>query len=238
MLWYKAWLETRARFLVLLFAITGVAAYSVVYFNHEGERISPLTWYNFVLQRAHNQISILWLLSVSLLMMGGLLHESGVGASDFTLALPVSRARLMMARIWMGYAQSIVLAIVPWTVMFLIDLSLVKVNFLYSAWFHAAILVGGGSLFAAWALLVSSLIAGPYTAPAVALGGILVGGFLLGDPSYKNWSPYSLVTGQPFLNLHTNALEGPIPWVRLAVTIAIAAALTWTAIKVVERKDF
>ena len=210
----------------------------MLYSNPQGARVSPLTWYNFVLNRAHNELVMLWMLAVTLLMMGGLLQESAVGASDFTLALPVGRTRLMMARIGMGYAQSIGLAVVPWTIIFLIDLFTVKVNFIGNAWFHVVIVAAGGSVFVAWALLVSSLIAGQYTAPAVTLGMVLAGGIALGDPAFNDWSPYALLTGQGYLNRQTGAIEGSIPWLRLAVTIAVAAVFTWTAIKAVQRKDF
>jgi ABC-2 type transport system permease protein len=238
MLFYKAWLETRTRFLVSLLAITGICSYSVWLRNPLGDRLSPVTWRNFVLHQAHTQLTILWLLAVSLLMMGGLLQEYAVGASDFTLALPVSRTRLTMVRIWMGYAQAIALIVVPWTVMFLIDLSVLKVNSINNAWFHVVILVAGGTVFVAWALLISSLIAGSYTAPAVALGGVVIGGMLLGDPAFNHWSPYGLLSGQAYLNRQTNVLDGPIPWLRLAITIAVAAVLTWAAIKAIQRKEF
>jgi ABC-2 type transport system permease protein len=238
MLWYKAWLETRARFLVSLFAITAICSYSILHRNPLGQRMSPLNWYNFVLHQTHGQLVMLWVLAVSLLMMGGLLQEAAAGASDFTLALPVSRTRLMMARIGMGYAQSIVLVVLPWTIMFLIDFFSVKVNSIENAWFHVVLLAAGGTVFVAWAFLVSCVIAGPYTAPAVALGVVLIGALWLGDPAFNDWSPFSLLTGQAFLNRTTGALDGPVPWFRLATTIAIAAAVTWAAVKAVQRKEF
>ena len=238
MLWYKAWIETRVRFLLSLCAMIAICAYTVWYRNPLGAKLSPATWYNVVLHQAHNELAILWVLAISLLMMGGLLQESAVGAADFTLALPVSRTRLMMARIWMGYAQAMVLVVAPWTAMFLIDFFGGRVHSIGNSLFHAVILAVGGTLFVAWALLVSCLVPGAYTAPVVTLGGIVVGGNLLSDPSFKDWSPYSLLTGQPYLNRDTWTLEGPLPWLRLAITIAIAATVTFAAVKAVERKEF
>ena len=238
MLWRKAWLETRTRFVVSLAAMIALCSYSLLVRNPAGAQISALTWYYHVLHQAHNELAILWLLASSLLLMGGLLQESAVGAADFTMALPVSRARLMMARNGMGYTQALVLIVVPWTVMFLIDLFTLKINLIGNAWFHMVILAGGGTVFVAWALLISSLVAGSYTAPAVTLGAVLAGGFVFGDPAFNAWSPFSLLTGQPFLNRNTNVLEGPIPWLRLAFTAAVAAAMTWAAVKVVEKREF
>ena len=198
----------------------------------------PTNWYYFVLHAAHRTLATLWLLAVSLLMMGGLLRETAVGASDFTLALPVSRARLMGARIGIGFLQAITLAIVPGVAIFLLACATGKANSVENAAFHLLLLLGGGSVFVAWALLVSTLISGEYTAPAVCLGAVLVVAFAMGEKPLSEWSPASLLTGEQYLNPNTMMLAGPIPWLRLAVTIMVAAALAWAAVKAVQMKEF
>jgi ABC-2 type transport system permease protein len=238
MLWYKAWLETRARFLGSLFAIVGICAYRVLHSNTLGNRLSPDTWQYFVLQQTHGILVTLWVLTVGLLMMGGLLQEVAVGASDFTLALPVSRTRLVMTRIGTGFAQSIALVVTPWAVMFLIDSYVGKGNSIGNAVFHVLLLATGGTVFLAWGLLVSSLVPGAYTAAAVNLGALLAIAITMGDPPLNEWSPYRLMTGAAWVNQHTGMIDGPLPWLRLAVTIAVAASLTWVAIKAVQRKEF
>jgi ABC-type transport system involved in multi-copper enzyme maturation permease subunit len=238
MLWYKAWLETRVRFLVSLFAIVGICAYRVLYLNTLGNWPSPDTWYYVVLQQTHGILATWWVLTVSLLMMGGLLQEVAVGASDFTLAFPVSRARLVMTRFGMGFAQSIALVVIPWAVMFLIDSYVGKGNSIGNAIFHVLLLATGGTVFVAWGLLVSSLVPGAYSATAVNLGVLLTVAMTMGDPPLNEWSPYRLMTGASWVNQHTGMIDGPLPWLRLAITIAIAASLTWVAIKAVQRKEF
>lgn len=238
MLWYKAWLETRSRFLISLLPIVGLPAYWVVHENGIAGPTQPMTWYYMVLQVAHRQLTILWVLAVSLLMMGGLVREASAGALDFTLALPVSRARLMRARIAVGFLQAMMLAVIPWIVMFLLACATGKANSTGNAAFHLLLLAGGGTVFVAWALLVSTLVAGEYTAPAVCLGAVLLLSIVMGDKPLSEWSPTSLLGGGQYLNTHTMMLAGPIPWLRLTITIVVAIVMTGAAIKTVQMREF
>src|ERR1700722_16560339 len=98
MLWYKAWLETRSRFLIALVGSVALCSRLVVVFLTKG---AP-TQLSQVLHATHETLATVWLLAVTLIMMGGLLREKAVGASSFTLSLPVSRWRLVSVRIGMG----------------------------------------------------------------------------------------------------------------------------------------
>jgi len=239
MLWYKAWLETRARFLAALGAILLLSSFQVLRGNGEADRhLLSLSWHYEVLHRAHSSLAMLWVLAVSLLMMGGLIREMAVGASDFTLALPVSRAQLMRVRIGMGFLQAITLAVAAWIVMFLLANLGGDARSLENAGWHLLLLVVGGSVFVSWALLVSTLIPGEYTAPAVCLGVVLLVVIVLGDPPLNQWSPSSLLTGNEYLNRRTMMLGGPIPWVRLTATVAMAALMAIGAVKVMQRREF
>ena len=120
MLWFKAWMETRARFLISLLGITALSSYSVYHGDREALPYTRIDYYYSVLQGGHFLLATMWVVAVNLLMMGGLLREKAVGASSFTLALPASRARLMGVRIVVGFLQAMALVIVPWTAMFLI----------------------------------------------------------------------------------------------------------------------
>ena len=118
MLWYKAWLETRSRFLISLFGMVALCSVFVLHGDRDAIYEVGTDYYNYVLFAGHQILVMMWALAVTLIMMGGLLREKATGSSAFTLALPVSRTRLMMVRICMGLAQAVVLAIVPWTAMF------------------------------------------------------------------------------------------------------------------------
>src|SRR5580698_8817850 len=128
---------------------------------------------NFVLFEGHQLLVLMWTLAVTLIMMGGLLGEKANGSSSFTLALPVSRRRLMVVRICIGLSQAFVLAIVPWVAMFSVSSVFGKTRSFSQAGCYIVLLLGGGILFFAVAVLASSLIGGEYTAPAVSFGAVI-----------------------------------------------------------------
>src|SRR5215475_14538473 len=120
MLWYKAWLETRGRFLACLVTIT---AFCFIFVHHAQEiafrgdgisRPGGAADYYRLLFVTQQFLVIMWVVSAVLLGMGGLLREKAIGVSTFTLALPVSRVRLFGVRVAMGLLQSAALVILPW----------------------------------------------------------------------------------------------------------------------------
>ncbi len=99
MLWYKVWLETRARFLICLAGTTALCAYRVYDLAHGADAGVKISYYYFIIRSGQQLLQLMWLVSVTLLMMGGLLQEKANGSAAFTLALPVSRTRLTSVRI-------------------------------------------------------------------------------------------------------------------------------------------
>jgi ABC-type transport system involved in multi-copper enzyme maturation permease subunit len=160
MLWYKAWLETRSRFLISLVGMVALCSVFVLHGDRNVIDEVSADYYNFVFFEGHQILMMMWALAVTLIMMGGLLREKAAGSSAFTLALPVSRTRLMMVRICMGLAQAVVLAIVPWTAMFTVGSIFGKTHSLSQAAYYLVLLLGGGLVFFAMAVLISSLISG------------------------------------------------------------------------------
>jgi hypothetical protein len=236
MLWYKAWLKTRARFLISLGGILAICSSRVFRMDSLGD--SGVSWYYFALQQTHEQLCMLWVLAVMLLMMGGLVREKAVGASAFTLALPVSRTRLMSVRISVGLIEAMAMAIVPWVVMFLIAITTGKANSVSWALFHVVLLAGGGLVFFAFALLISSLVEGEYTAPALSLGIALAVAFAMGDKPLRAYSPFNLIAGREYLDSQMTILAGPMPWLRLTITVLVAALFTVISIKAIQRREF
>lgn len=106
MLWFKGWLETRVRLLILL----GIAGFLLVSFHSMGTKSPPTD---------PNAIAGLALASMGLvLMMYTLLAGAGIvtqpsfqatkglhGSTLFTLALPVSRLRLLAVRASLGWLE-------------------------------------------------------------------------------------------------------------------------------------
>jgi len=71
MLWYKAWLETRSRFLIALIGITVICSYIVFHGDRNTSSYTMINWYYGVLNNANTILVLTWLLAVALLAMGG-----------------------------------------------------------------------------------------------------------------------------------------------------------------------
>jgi ABC-2 type transport system permease protein len=236
-LWYKAWLETRARFLISLAGITALCVYRV----YEGLRGAPawalsgISYYYMVLHSAQQFLQIMWLVAVTLLMMGGLVQEKANGSAPFTLAMPVSRRRLMNVRICTGLMQAALLALVPWAAMYATASFAGPALSASQALFHVVLLAGGGAVFAGTALLISTLVEGAYTAPTISFGIVLACGSA--PRSLASVNPMDFMNGHEYMG-SGNLLTGPIPWGHVAVYMAVAALMIVASVKAIERRDF
>jgi ABC-2 type transport system permease protein len=238
MLWYKAWLETRLRFLLSLVGITALCAWRQVYRGLEAViPTTPVRYYYGLIHSAGGTLCVLWVAAVTLLAMGGLLRERGTGASSLTLSLPVSRAHLVRVRIAMVCLQALALMIIPWSAMILMIGPGGKPQLLAQAWFHLVLLAGGGSVFVAVPILVSSLVEGEYTAPVISFGIALAMSLGLG-PGLDAWNPAILLTGNEYFDRRAGMLLGPIPWAHVAVSVVVAAVLIGASVQAIRRRDF
>jgi ABC-2 type transport system permease protein len=178
-----------------------------------------------------------WLLAVALLAMGGLLREKSSGASTFTLALPVGRTRLIAVRVALGLVQSVILAIVPWVAMFLVGSIFGKTHSLTQAFFRVVLILGGGLIFFALAVLTSSVIEGEYTAPVVGIGLIVFVMVALSEPATDRYNPVTFMRGSEYLNKSSMLLVGPIPWMQVAANLAVTAVVLVLAVWFLHKRD-
>jgi ABC-2 type transport system permease protein len=234
MLWYKAWLETRSRFLIALVGCTLLCARLVsVFLQKESPRqVGP------ILHAGHETLAGTWLLAVTLLMMGGLLREYAVGTSAFTLSLPVSRMRLMWVRLATVTIEAIALAVLPWIAMLLAGKVAGNRAFLQQAGLHLLLLLVGGLLFLALAYLVSSSVTGEYTAPVVSLGGSILLAYALSGDKLRLYSPWAFMTGSEYFHWRTGLFIGPISWLQIGLFLGSAVIITVISIKLIDERDF
>jgi ABC-2 type transport system permease protein len=239
MLWYKAWLETRTRFAVSLCFLMAIVAF----FVHHAEGVLPAypksSTYEMLFY-AHSYLAGIWIVGVTLLGMGGLLREKTAGTSSFTLALPVSRARLVCVRIAVGVLEALALAAAPWGMILLITYSAGRPFFVMQAGYYVLLLVGGGIIYFAIAVLASSLVEGEYTAPAVAYGAAILVGIVGGNvaklrPFLDLWR---FVAGDNRYDHNTHLLAGPVPWSGILCCVSIAAVLFAASIRVAQKRDY
>ena len=234
MLWYKAWLETRSRFLIALVGCVAFCVRLVLILPRGGQPNESF----LMLYGVHQGLVFVWILGVTLLMMGGLLRENAIGSSSFTLSLPVSRSRLTLVRTGMALVQATLLAIVPWISMLLTLNIAGRAHAIPQAGFHIFLLLGGGVVFLAASLLISSLVEGEYTAPIVTFGVIIMLVYALSGKKLIPYSPWAFMMGFGYIDRERPFLVGPVPWFHAAAFAVIAALLTMIAIRVIQQRDF
>ena len=236
MLWYKAWLETRSRFLTCLATLT---LFSTIFVYHAQRLIRP-EWksdFNRLLFVNQQFVVVAWVLAVVLVGMGGLVRERAIGTSALTLALPVRRARLMAVRIGVSIVEAMVLGIVPWAAVFLVSsLAKMPVSVTQVA-SYVLLLVGGGLIYLAMAILVSALIEGEYTAPAVAVGIVLLAA-IVSDAWLRQWNVWRLVTGDFSIERVTFLLSGHLPWPGIIASLSAAGLMLLACLVVVQKTEF
>jgi len=235
-LWYKAWLETRSRFLTCLATLT---LFSGIFVHHAQGLIRP-EWksdFNRLLFVNQQFLVIMWVLSVVLLGMGGIVREKAIGTSSVTLALPVIRARLLRVRFGMGALEAIVLGVVPWLAVFVVASFARKPILITQVASYVLLLVAGGLVYFAMAVLVSSLVSGEYTAPALAFGIVLLAAMLF-DAWLRQFNLWRLVTGDFSIDRSTYLLSEHLPWMGILSSLSVAVLMLLASTIVVQRREF
>jgi ABC-type transport system involved in multi-copper enzyme maturation permease subunit len=253
MVWYKAWMESRVRF--LLSAATIGAACAGVTFFHPQIRIwlasstTPLTTDAAYIYRAVYQgfVRTLFMTFAFILGLGGLLREREHATAPFTLTLPVSRLRLVVVRAASGLFQLAILAFLPALVIAALS-PLGGLSYPASQTLQFALLwLAGGSALFATAFLGSCLFGGEYTAFVVswvAQFGVTVGTqfIRIKRPAMAPYlfTVHEIMSGfrMSYFDPGARLLIGPFPVTLTLVLGAIACVLIAAAVVYTERGDF
>ena len=251
MLLFKAWKESKARFLFSAGTV-GVLCAGVVLFNqrlHErpgeilrGFRATTYSEhvYDFVYAGTAKGLFVMLMLVLGL---GGLLRERRRGTAPFTLGLPVTRARLIGTQIVMGIVQVLAISALPLILVPALS-SLVGRSYPFGDSLHFAVFwVAGGLMVFALAFLCSVLFSGEYTALIVAFLGLFAVPLVAQVRPLQPYRVNFLMTMGEFGTMrwnaeHTLLIPPPMAWVRVLVFLGIAAALLGVAMGVTEREDF
>jgi ABC-type transport system involved in multi-copper enzyme maturation permease subunit len=213
--------------------------FCVVFVGHAQGLIRP-EWhrdYNRLLFVTQQFLVIMWILAVVLLGMGGILREKANGISSLTLSLPVSRARLLGVRIVTGVLEAIILGTVPWLTVFILSFLAGMPVVFTQVGLYVLLLVAGGLVYFAMAILVSSLVEGEYTAPAVGFGLVLLSAIIF-DAWLRPLNVWRLVTGDFYIDRSTFLLPGHPPWSALVASLSVAVTFFVCSIKVIQKREF
>lgn len=254
MLWHKAWLETRWRFIIGLLILT-VMSGAKVYEYVVTLRMMPLAesvlsgdnsligaairdamevqrefrgfvWYNTF----RDNLTTMGVLFAILLGCGGLLAESKKGSALFTLSLPVTRKQLIGARIGTGLAQCFAIAIVPPLAIPLLAPAVGQNFSVIDALAHGLCLFFVGALFFSLASFLSTLFGDIWRPLLIAVMVACVAA--VAQFIAPEFGLFKVMSGESYFR------NGSLPWMGFVTTAVLALALLYSAAETLERRDF
>ncbi len=238
MLLYKAWVETRVRFVAGLIAATIVCVYNLQqhawlvkwwaqeWNDPKGYHLAwmPLGIHNYDWYLWHylfeNYLQQVWALLALLFASGGLIRERNSGAALFSMGLPVSRRRWLFSRLAVALMESAALGVFAVLVV-VVGSSVIHQQYALSQLLlHTALMVGAGVFLIAFGNLCYTLFPGDYlslilTLVLLGIPYLLLQDYMesLPDRGHASWLRY--------LNI-ADAMAGPwqlswatVPWVAL-----------------------
>ena len=246
MLYYKAWLESRVRFLAAgavqsLYCLTFIQR-ARIDFPSALEPMLPFTVH--VWRGIYDGLDmVVFVIMAALLGLGGLERERELGSDGFTLGLPLHRVQLLWPRVAVAMLEMAVLAAIPLVVVPWASSSIGREYPVVHAARFAALFAITGTLWVSASVLVSVAFSGSYASLVASLlipamcAAVSSGTVLRAHPSL---SPFNIMNGArlPFLNRTTALVDGPPPWTALIAFATVSAALLGVAAAVASRKDF
>ncbi|HEX5473444.1 MAG TPA: hypothetical protein VFX12_02185 [Vicinamibacterales bacterium] len=254
MLWYKAWLETRWRFLIGLLVLVCSAAATVFTYpkvlqllplvppegagGELGRRITEAaalarTYRGFVWSQGFGQdLMRMVTLFAALLGVGGVFSGSSGAGSLFTLSMPVSRNRLLGTRTAIGLVELLVLAIGPALVIPLLSPAVGQRYAIDEALVHGVCLFAAGSAFFSLAMLLSTIFSDAWRPLLVTLAIALVLAFCGQVFDGSGEGIFGLMAGDVYFR------TGALPWWGLAISAGTSGLLLYGAAATFARRDF
>jgi ABC-type transport system involved in multi-copper enzyme maturation permease subunit len=252
MLWYKAWIDTRWRFVIALaLLICTVLGNALAYSSVDGfvvalaagppgplaDKIGSIahlssTFRGFIWGQVIRQnLCGLWIIFAVLLGADGLLSRRK--GAIFTLALPVSRGRLFSVRAATDLAELFLLALIP---MLLIPLAAPAAGQTYGiadALVHGISIFLGGAVFYGLARLLAAVFDDRWRPIVITLAlAILVDLCKEFIPVPAPLNPGSIMDGESYFRTGTPA------WAGLFIWAGISMALLYAAARSTEKRDF
>jgi len=256
MLWYKAWLETRSRFVIGL-ALLFVMACGVVFTYRTVQELIPLasslgqsggalgrlvsesaaiesTYRGYVWWQWFRQnLCQTWTLFALLLGTGGLTLQGTRGGALYTLSLPTSRTRLLAVRAGTGLAELAVLAFIPSIVITLLSPTIGQSYSVGDVLVHGLCLFVAGAAVFCLTVFFSTQFADAWSPALLALIVVVVQSaaeFVL--PTLRPYTLFRTMSGESYL------LDGALPWAGLLVSVTASAVLLLAADRNLRRRDF
>jgi ABC-type transport system involved in multi-copper enzyme maturation permease subunit len=257
MLWQKAWLETRWRFVSALLILTVLAA-GDVYEYLATQRLLPRInvtsaapgdeilgvgaaireavelqkdFRGFIWYQVFRQnLTQMGVFFGIFLGCGGLISETSKGSALFTLSLPVTRKQIFSTRSGTGLAELAVVAMIPPLAISLLAPTIGQRFSITDALAHGLCIFVVGTVFFSLASFLSTLFADIWRPLLISIG-IACFAVMLAVAA-PQWSIFSVMSGESYFR------NGTLPWTGFLTSAVIAAALLYSAAETMERRDF
>jgi ABC-type transport system involved in multi-copper enzyme maturation permease subunit len=244
MLWYKAWRESRARFVLSGLAIAAISAGLAFFYNDAARSITDgtLTYPEYIWRIAYKgYLRELFVMLSLLLGVGGLLRERDHCSAGFTLSLPVTRGQLLAWKAAAGIVEIVALSFLP-AVLVPLCSGFAGTPYPWAQALKFGLLwVVGGTFVFMIGFLASTVLGGEYSAPVAALLGLLLYSGVAEAPLGR-WLPnvhdFMNGTGMPYFRSTDFVLLGPLPWTKMAVILLMALGLFAASRRIILRRDF
>jgi ABC-type transport system involved in multi-copper enzyme maturation permease subunit len=249
MLWYKAWRESRIRFLlsaaVLVFLSVGLMYRARTGFPPSERPDLPYSawvWANIY----GNLNPTVFIILTMILGLGGLQRERPVGTSAFTLTLPVTRFYLVAVRAVTGLVQVLILSLIPALLIPTLSPIIARQSYPETQALQFALLfVSWGAVAFGIGFLWSSLFSGEFTGTALCVITPVVYKIFAENNSTlqrypaTNYANFMSGFRMPYVHSPVKVLiDGPLPWGNLLILALVTLAFIACAARVTCYQDF
>lgn len=259
MLFYKAWLESKLRFVAGMGAVVAVCTLFM--------RLRPILVPDWIsdLQNPHwsgrpawlylgvhdlnffawhflyeNKLQQVWVVFAILLSFGGLGREKRPGTCTFSLGLPVSRRRWFVTRMLVAAVESVLLSLMAVVTVLLTSWSIHETYNATQILAHCALIAAAGAVFLALGAFFSTIVRGEHVALPITL--IVLGIPYLFVQEYvreaaanawvRRMDISHVMAGPPHLSWST------VPWFGLATSLSLSVCIFFIALKIGDSLEY
>lgn len=247
-IWYKAWRESRVRFLVAAAVLASVCIWFMVWARSAYPLGRVPQWIPYTgavwAELYGNSAPAIFSVIALILGLGGLRREGAYATAAFTLALPVSRFQLLTTRFLVGLMELVALALIPAVLLPALSPILAHHSYPVSAPLQFGLLyLSWGAIWLAVGVLWSTVLAGEYAAaiasiltPFVYL--IVVANVSQGGRRFTWLNPFVFMSGIEHLQPNAGLFVDPLPWTTLLVLGGASVAMWSVAVVITDRQSF
>jgi ABC-2 type transport system permease protein len=172
-----------------------------------------------------------------------LLRERRLRTAVFTLALPVSRLRLIVTQMVVGISELAALSLLPALLIPSLSLLIHQHYSLAEALNFSILWFGCCSVIFAASFLLSVVLDGEYTAPMACYVALMLKVLISNWPSLRPYRLNLMWTMGEFGRMHWKLqhnllLSDPLPWARLLTILSITLGMLALAARITQKQDF